>query len=146
MDWKKESIERLREYEARKKALVLIPEQIETLELNFTAIRAAAADETAVKGGGGNKGENALINNIAMREELKRNLDIAKKEVEITEKGLSELTEEQQTVLIRFFVCRSRGHVETLCEELCLEKSSVYKIKDEALKKFTMVCYGIVEV
>ena len=145
MDWQKMSIERLRDYRARKEALVIIPEQIEARELNFTAIRAATTDNTAVKGGG-NKRDEALINNIAMREQLKMNLDIAKKEVEITERGLFELTEEQQTVLLRFFVNRSQKHVDALCDELALEKSSVYKLKDEALRSFTMACYGIVDL
>lgn len=146
MNWQKISIERLREYEARQQALTLIPEQIETLEMQFTSIRASQTDATAIRGGIGNKREEALVNNIAMREELKKNLEIAKQEIEITEKGLAELTEDQRKILYRFFIARSHGHVEALCEELCVEKTRVYTLKDEALKKFTIACYGIVEV
>ena len=145
MDWQKMSIDRLKDYSARKKSLLLIPEQIKALEMNFTNVKIATVDETAVKSGNAKK-DDVLINNIVMREELKRSLDIAKKEVEITENALSELTDEQQIVLFRFFISRTRGHVESLCEELTLEKSAVYKIKDEALKRFTMACYGVVEV
>ena len=145
MDWRTMSIERLREYSARKKALLLIPEQIEALEMNFENVKIATVDETAVKSGNAKK-DDVMINNIAMREELKRNLEMAKKEVDIVEKGLAELTDEQQSVLLRFFISRTRGHVESLCEELTLEKSAVYKIKNEALKRFTMACYGVVEV
>lgn len=145
MCWQQISIERLKDYKARKESLELIPEQIETLELNFTAIRAATMDESAVKGSG-NKRDDALINNIAMREELKRNLEIAKREVKITESALSELTENEQIVLLKFFVNRSPKHVDILCEQLNMEKSSVYKIKDEALRRFTMACYGVVDL
>jgi hypothetical protein len=146
MNWQKISIERLREYEARKQAVESIPEQIKTLELNFTSIRASRTDGTPTRDGFGNKREEALVNNIAMRDELKTNLEIAKREVETTEKGLARLTDEQRKVLYRFYISRSHGHIEALCEELCLEKSRVYKIKDEALKQFTMSCYGVVEV
>lgn len=146
MNWQKISIERLREYEARQQALSIIPEQIKSLELNFTAIRAVRTDGESIRGGAGNKREEALVNNIAMRDELKRNLEIVRREVEITEKGLSGLTEEQQKILYRFYISRSHGHIEALCEELCVEKSRVYTLKDEALKKFTMSCYGVVEV
>lgn len=145
MDWKKVSIERLRDYEARKQALESIPEQIKTLEANLTSIRSAQTDGIPVRVGG-NRREEMLINNIAMREELQNNYEIAKREVEITEKGLGMLTKEQQRILQKFYISRHPGHVEKLCEELCIEKSRVYTLKDEALKKFSIACYGVVEI
>ena len=146
MTWKKISIERLKEYEARKEALELIPEQLETLEMSFTAIRAATTDGTPVAGGEGNKRENSLINNIVKREELTRSLDIARREVEVTEKGLAGLTDEQKRVLSLFYIHRTRNHVERLCEEMCYEKSKIYELKDEALRIFTMATCGVVEI
>lgn len=146
MNWQRISIERLKDYKARCDALESIPEQIETLEQSFTSIRAATLDATAVKGGGGNKREDALINNIAMREELKQNLEIAKREVEITERGLSKLTKDQKLILDKFYIDRTHGYVEDLCDRLCVERSRVYTLKDDALKKFTMCCYGVIEI
>lgn len=146
MNWEKMSIERLRDYETRKQSLQLIEEQIKVLELEFPAIRSARTDGTPTSNGSGNKREDALINNIAKREELQRNYDIAQKEVAITEKGLEGLTKDEKTVLTRFFISRSFGHVEKLCEELHIEKTKAYTLKDEALKKFTMACYGVVEI
>lgn len=146
MNWQKISIERLREYEARKLSVSLISEQIRTLYQTYTALRSAAVDAIPVQESGGNRREDALINNIAMREELKHNLAIAEREVKITEKGLAKLTDEQQKILYRFYICRSRRHVESLCEELCFEKTKVYTLKEEALKKFTLACYGVVEI
>ena len=146
MDWQKISIERLKDYETRKTALSLIPEQLEALEYEFTSIRAATTDATEIKGGGDSKREDALVNNIVKRQELKRNYKIAKKEIEITERGLQGLSDEQLKILHRFYICRIRGHVESLCEELNFEKSRVYAMKEEALKKFTLACYGIIEL
>lgn len=146
MDWRKISIERLKDYESRKNAMLSIPEQLESLELEFTSIRAAATDGQEIKGGGGCKREDALINNIVKRDELKRNYKIAKAEIAVTERGLKGLTEEEEKILHRFYICRVRGHVELLCEELNFEKSRVYAMKDDALKKFTLSCYGIVEL
>lgn len=143
MNWQKISIERLKEYEDRVRSVYSLQSQIETLELKYSAIRAASTDSTPTREGG-NRREDALINNIALREELKQNLRIAKREVRITEKGFEGLTDEQLRILRGFFVQRTRGHVEELCEELHLEKSRVYALKDEALKKFTMSCYGVV--
>jgi hypothetical protein len=145
MNWQKISIERLKDYEAKKTALNLIPEQIKTLELNLTSIRAARTDGTPVKEGG-NKREDALINNIVTRQELERNLRIAEKEVKVTETALFQLSEEEREVLRKFFINRSRRHVEELCESLNYEKTRVYEIKERALKRFTMACYGIIEL
>ena len=146
MDWRKISIERLKDYENRKTALLSIPEQLESLELEFTSIRAVAMDGQEIKGGGGCKREDALINNIVKRDELKRNLKIVKNEVAVTERGLKGLNSDEEKILNRFYINRIHGHVELLCEELNFEKSRVYAIKEDALKKFTLACYGIVEL
>lgn len=146
MNWKKIAIERLKDYEARKEACKRIPEQIATLEMRYTSIRSATTDATVVRMGNGNQREQALIENIVERNELKNNFKIAKREVEITKKGLEHLTDEQYKILDRFYISRTPGHVERLCEELCMEKSRVYELKDDALRRFTLACYGVVEV
>lgn len=145
MNWQKMSIDRLKEYEARQQALILIPEQIRTLEMNLSAIRAARTDGTPVKESG-NKREDALINNIVTRQELEQNLKIAEREAEITAQGLATLTPEERKVLYKFYINRPRRHVEELCEELNFEKTRVYEIKDIALRKFTRAVYGVVEI
>lgn len=145
MNWQKMSIDRLKEYEARQSALILIPEQIRTLEMNLSAIRAARTDGTPVKESG-NKREDALINNIVTRQELEQNLKIAEREAEITAQGLATLTPEERKVLYKFYINRPRRHVEELCEELNFEKTRVYEIKDIALRKFTRAVYGVVEI
>ena len=145
MNWQKVSIERLKVYEDRKRSAENIPEQLENLKNSFGAIRAASHDATAVKGGG-NTREDALINNIVMREELQRNLDIVISEIGTTEKGLNSLTKEQRLILEKFYICRTHNYIEDLCEELCVERSRIYTLKDEALKRFTISCYGVVEI
>ena len=146
MNWQKISIQRLRDYESRRKALTLIPEQLETLELNYTAIRSATTDGTPTKDSNSNRREDALISNITMRDELKNNLSIATREIELTEKGLDALSPEQRKILYYFFVNRPYRHIEYLCEEMHVEKTKLYLMKDEALKKFTLACYGVIEV
>lgn len=145
-NWCEFSIKRLRDYENRKQAVENLKEQISSSEDKFTAIRSATTDSTPVQGGNDNKREEMLINNIATRDELKNNLKIAKHEISITEKGLAALTEDEKKILHRFYINRSKGYVERLCDELFISKTELYRQKDEALKKFTMVCYGIVEL
>lgn len=146
VNWCTFSIERLKDYNNKKEAVESLTEQIKVLNENFTAIRSATTDSTPIKGGSSNRREEMLIKNIAMREELKNNLKIAKHEIAITEKGLASLTETERKILTRFYIQRSKGYVERLCDELFVSKTELYRQKEEALKKFTTVCYGIVEL
>lgn len=146
LNWSVFAVQRLRDYEDRKTAVENITEQIKALEQRFAAIRSATTDGTPVQGGNENKREEMLIRNIAEREELKNNLDIITREIEVTEKGLDTLTEEEKLILRRFFILRQKGYVERLCDELFVSKTRLYQKKETALKKFTLACYGIVEL
>ncbi len=146
LNWCVFAIQRLRDYEGKKAGVENLTEQIKMLEEKYTAIRSATTDGTPIQGGINNKREEMLIQNIATRDELKNNLKIVRHEIAITEKGLAALTENETKILTKFFINRSRGYVEQLCDELFISKTELYRQKDEALKKFTMVCYGIVEL
>lgn len=143
MNWKKTAIERLQEYNSRKVSLETIPEQLKTLELEYTTIKGATNDETAVRSTTGAK-DDAWIANIVKRDELKKSLKIAESECLITEKALETLTDEQIHILEMFYIYKEQGHVERLSEELYVERSRVYELKDEALKQFTLACCGVI--
>lgn len=146
MDWKTAAIQRLKDYEARKKSILHISEQIETLELQFTSIRAARTDGEPVTGGVGNRREDALLTNIVLRDELKANKQIATREVELTEKGLAALAPDERRILEAFYISRPYDHVSILCGEMNVEKSEIYRRKNVALDKFTIACYGVVKI
>ena len=145
MDWYIFSIKRLREYEMRKQSLDNIKEQISILESQFTGLKAATADGTPT-GDNENRREDMLIHNISKREELKNNYKLVFRDISITENGLKALTEEERRILFVFFIERQKNYVERLCEELFISKTELYRRKDEALKKFTMAGYGILEL
>lgn len=145
-NWCVYSIQRLRDYEDKQRAVINLTEQIKVLDEKLTAIRSATTDSTPVQGGTDNKREEMLIYNIATREELKKNLDIIEHDLSITENGLNALTDTELKILTRFYVNRSKGYVERLCDELFISKTELYRQKEDALKRFTMVCYGIVEL
>ena len=142
MNWKFEAIEKLKEYTARKNAIMSIPEEIKRLEEDAQRIRAASTDATPVQGGGSTR-EDMLLSNIVHREELQRRLSDAQRWVDIVDAGLAVLSDEDRLVLDRFYIHPMRGNVERLCNELGLEdERSVYKRKDKALRRFTLSLYG----
>ncbi len=142
MNWKTEAMEKLQRYDAMRQAIVNIPEEIDRLEEEACGIRSARTDGTPVKGGGSGR-ENALINNMALRQELAWSLEQAKSWVRITDRALGALTAEEKLVLHRMYICPERGAVNRLCGELGVEQSSVYRKRDKALYRFTVALYGV---
>ena len=143
MDWKREAIDDLRNYTRRKQSLENLSRRIEALELDSLSVRAGLGSEPV--SGGTSMAEDRMINNISERERLGHNLCSVRRLVELTEQGLGSLTREERLVLERFFVNRQRGYLERLENELGYERRQIYRIKDNALKKYTMVMFGIVE-
>lgn len=144
MNWKYEAIDKLKGYKAHKRALENIPREIKWLEGAFVSIRSATTDSTPVSGGGSTR-EDTLLSNIAHREELERTLKQAKAWVKMVDAGLEVLDDEERLVLDRFYIHRAKGNVDRLCEELNVEKATVYRRRDAALRQFTLALYGVTE-
>ena len=144
MNWKAEAKEKLKRYDAMRLATVNIPEEVERLELDMQAIRSAKTDGNVVNGGG-NRREDALINNIIHRQELLWTLQQAQLWLKTTDRALSALTKEEQLILHRLYIYPELGAPERLCQELGLETSSIYRRRDKALRRFTLAYYGIEE-
>ena len=141
-DW---LIPRLRDLEHEREALVNIPERIHTLELAFVGLRASGTEGDVVSGGENHR-EEAMLANIAERDALRLNLEVTSREVRQMEKALSRLSPDEALVLERFYVRREPGHVERLCEELNMEKSQVYNIKNRAMIKLARILHGQVSL
>ncbi len=144
MNWKTEAMEKLRRYDAMRQAVVNIPEEIDRLEDEMLSIRSARTDATPVRGGGSRR-EDAILNNIAQRQELSWSLGQARSWVKVADRALGALTPEEKLVLHRLYICPERGAVNRLCGELGVEQSSVYRKRDKALYRFTVALYGVAE-
>lgn len=144
MNWKFESMEKLKQYEAKKQSLQSIPQEIARLELAMKSIRSATADGTPVQGGGSGR-EDMLLSNIVHRQELERSLEQAKKWVKIVEGGLAVLGEDERLILDRFYINPAPGNVDRLCGELGIEQATVYRRREKALHHFTLSLYGCSE-
>ena len=140
MDWKAEAIDKLKYYEANRQALDSIPRELQRLESARDGIRSAAGGVPA--SGGGNTREDAMLSNIVHRDELKRRLKEARLWVEIVDGGLSVLDDEDRLTLELCFIHKVKGSIDDLGERLCLEKSAVYRRREEALRRFTLALYG----
>ena len=144
MNWKREAIDKLKNYEAHREALENIPKEIKRLESAYAGIRSATTDGTPVSGGG-NTREDSMLSNIVHRDELKRRLREARLWVAQVDKALAVLDDEERLVLDRFYIHRAKGNVGELCERLNVEQATVYRKRDSALRRFTNAHYGVTE-
>lgn len=144
MNWKQESKEELREYEAKRTAAVNIPEEIRQLETQMVKL-GGSSNATPVKGGG-SVWEDRQINLIVKADKLRTSLGYAKDWVSRVERGLAVLTDEERLILDRFYINPAKGNVDRLCGDLHLEKSAVYERMDRALRRYTLARYGCIEI
>lgn len=144
MKWKNEAMEKLRQYYTMRHALGNIPLEIDRLSADACALRAARTDGVAVKGGG-NRREEALINNLVERQELANTLEQVKRWLSVADRGLAALTADEKLILDRLYMRPERGALDRLCNELGVEQSTVYRKRDQALHRFTVALYGFPE-
>ena len=144
MNWKAAAKEKLRRYDDMRLATINIPEELERLEIDAQSIRSARSDATPVAGGG-NRREEAMINNIIERQELERSLQQAMIWLRATDRALTVLSQEDKLILHRLYIYPQKGSLELLSRELGVETSSIYRRRDKALKQFTLAYYGIDE-
>lgn len=144
MNFQKEAIQDLSTYPQRLKARDNLKERIYILNERYTSLRGVSTSEP-VKGGM-SKQEEKMLDNIAERERLGFSLKIVDELIKLTERGLAGLDSKERRVLDGFYINPIDNHVVRLCDELNIEKSSLYRLKDTALKKFTRSEYGIIEL
>ena len=144
MDWKKEATDKLKDYEAKKSALQIIPMERERLQCVMEGIRSASVDGDLVKGSTTRR-EDRLLGCIVKLDELERTEKQTKAWVEMVDAGLQVLNEEERLVLDRMLICPLHGNLDRVCDELGMERATVYRRRDAALRKFTLALYGSLE-
>lgn len=144
MNWKREAIDKLKNYEAHREALESIPKEIKRLESSYAGIRSATTDSTPVSGGGSTR-EDVMLSNIVHRDELKRRLKEARLWVSMVDKALGVLSDEERQVLDKFYIHQSKGSVDDLCGRLNIERATAYRRRDNALRRFTIALYGVTD-
>ncbi len=112
MDWKYEAVEKLKKYDAMRRAVENLPPELE------------------------------MALQPEKREALTRALENARALCGQVQRGLQVLSPGERLVLARFYIFPGKGVAKRLCEELQVESSSVYRYRDRALGKFVTALYG----
>ncbi len=144
MNWKNEAVGKLRDYAAKRLALVTIPEQIQQLKAMSVSQRGTQTDKAPVKGGDTTQ-EDVLLSNIVRRQELGKALKEARTWVKTVDKGLAVLTADERRLLELLYISPAKGNADLLCQEFQVEKTALYYRRDKALRRFTLAVYGCLE-
>lgn len=132
MNWKNEAVERLKRYEAMRACLSSLPKELARLEEDAGRIRSA-----------GDAGqEDALLSNRVCYQELQGNLNRAKLWLAGMDKALGVLSRQERRILERFYIQGEKGAAGELAKEMFVDIKTVYRRKDEAIRKFTLALYG----
>lgn len=144
MNWKTEAVEKLRRYDAMCRAVRNIPLELKRLDGEYTALGGTWCGGTG-KSGNGRSQEDRMMNNIMTRQQLKWSLDQATNWTEQVSGALSGLNPQERLILQQMYILPQTGAVGQLMDALGMEKSSIYRNRDKALRKFTLSLYGVEE-
>ncbi|MBQ8797213.1 MAG: hypothetical protein IJZ56_03345 [Oscillospiraceae bacterium] len=139
--WKRQAINDLEMYGAKKRALINIPAQIKELEEKLISIRSQTADSVSVKGGGGSR-DDAYLNNIVARDRLSANLEETRRYVSRIDGALSILTAVEMELLDSRWISKEENAVSNLARRLDKDPRTINRMINEALFKFTTAMYG----
>lgn len=143
MIWKNEAVSRLKAYQSKKLALENIPLEIRQQVLALSSIRSADPDSAPVRGN--STREDAMLNSMVYRGELEESLLRTRLWVDATDRALGALNQEERILLERFFIYAEPKAADRLAGDLHMDVKTVYRRKDEALRKFTIALYGMAE-
>lgn len=141
MNWKQEAIDHLSRYEPMVRAIENIPDEIDRLEQQALAIGGCDLRSPRVRATP-QPHEDKLLSNLVKRQALEHSLQNAKSWVKTADHALSVLTKEEKQILLYMYIRPEKGAVQKLCENLCVEQSSIYRRRDTALYRFTLALYG----
>lgn len=135
-DWKNEAIDKLKQYEAKRRSLALIPREVEQLESEIAGLKKASADES---------NRDRMLDCTMKRAELLQNLKRAHFWVADVSAALDTLAQDDRRLLERFYIDGKQGAATELAAEFIVDIKTIYYRKDRALRKFTIALYGCTE-
>lgn len=141
MIWKAAAEEKLIQYPAKVAAIENLQAQLRALKLGASPMLSPQYTQPRVCTTPGRQ-EDALLEAMAWRQEMEWSLERAQTWVQVTRRALDTLGEGDRRLLECLYMDPEAGQLERLCQRLQLERSSIYRRRDNALRRFTVALYG----
>lgn len=138
IDWKEEAISELRSYNSIKHSIESIRERIAILEAAFEHINSPNGAGT----GSRISRDTGYVENIAKRSELKTKLRENTRIINNIDSGLQVLNDRERVVIFAAYINPKDWDIEKLSEQLSIERTAIYKLRNKALGKYIKAVYG----
>lgn len=140
--WQVICIADLKAYKGKEKSIANLEAELVEVKSRCGSIPSMRYDKERTSGGEPHNPADQWINDLVMREEIEAQLRKVRFEVEKVRRVLEQLTEEERAVLNGFYMNRGNRYIDRLIDQLHLEKSSIYRLKDRALENYALFAYG----
>lgn len=141
MNWKEEVTNKLRRYASMAGAAKSIPLELKNLEQEACALQSAQVGRVGVRSV--RAYEDRLMNILVRQQELESQLDTVENWLQFMDRALRQLPEWEQKVLDLLYI--QQLSATQVCGDLGMERSSLYRCRDAALKNLTLSMYGALE-
>ena len=126
-------LQQLKEYSQRRKVQPVLKEQIDRLKKRAVLRKSEGAIESE-------RQAQERMRSIKRLEEAYRFNRRRQKSMDIC---LNTLEHREKTVLWYFYIDRPSDYIDRLADELGIERSQIYRVKDRALKNLGKVYFGL---
>lgn len=140
MNWKQEAVDKLKRLSHMDTACRTIPMELQRLRAERFRLKSSLSSVGVATSG--SRREDHLLNNLVLRQELQTTLARSRQWLQVVNLALQQLTRQERQLLERLYIHTEQGGVERLCKELDIEKSTLYRRRDQALLNFTRLLYG----
>ncbi len=142
MDYIREAIEKLEEYDQLYTAVDNLREEIRALNAETDMIKAQRISNEP-KGVSSGEPDDRVCNNIAKKKELTQRLEITQRRIRQIESVFEKLDPEEKRLIEILYVQGGKGCIERACEAFYLEKTQIYKMRYRVTKKVAKLFLGI---
>jgi len=141
MIWRTAAEEKLSLYPAQLAAVQNLQEELKMLKMGKGRLPAPQYSTPRVCITPGRQ-EDRVLNDLARKQEMEWSLAQAKTWIRVTERALDTLSEGDRTLLQVLYMDPDEDRIGKLCRQLHVERSSIYRRRDSALRRFTTALYG----
>lgn len=139
MNWKQETIDKLEKYRAMTHAVKSIPLELFSLNKEAQAVQSRRPRNPQAQ----KAQQERLMDLMVKRQELEQCLSNAECWTQITADAMAQLTDQERSLLTMLYIDKVDPRM--VCMQKNLDRSSLYRHRDAALKKLTLALYGALE-
>ena len=135
--------EELRSINDWKFAIHQAESELETLDAEYTAIKATSYDKMPTATGE-NIQEEKLVSTITKKDQKLAELAYNRKRVADLERLIEQLPDDERRVIERMVINKEKYALDSLTEELGYEQAQIYRIKARAMRTMAKLRHGAV--